>query len=1097
MVIAMRKIYSTIVGLLVLLWIITSVAALTDGDISVSGDPYWAIAGGPPVTIRVSITNLSPGTNATVIPSVDPMWGGISPITGTTNSSGAVSFSFIPNITKGIAPVNIHVDYDIFHLDKIYNQNIDHAGPVYYMKSFYEPIQPVNETIDIFIRFSDKFGNLLDNRNLPEKFTLKLDANGTPGYFIDLGNNVVSYFVEETEVNSSTTIEEVHARYHVPEIAGNNWIRLSVMDIKEVDPDSIFLVITGYGDTPYAILYNVEPHPWADSLPNVTYARLGSYFSILYTVVDIWNNPIANVTFVWNTTVDEPRLYTTNYQGKVYLEYAKDRPQDITIYTELLLNSSINASHKVRFIQPAAKTFELTANPQTMASRDSPGRANSTADVLAKVINPLGDVILDEDVTFSILYDTLRCSGIDAFNASLADNKPFFDGDPNPEDEVSIIRTSTSNDTSGYAVAKFHPGKFPINPDDPNYNQTSRCSIDILVVWEGDLNHPKYITMEYMNYPYLRIETSVDRPILKVGENVCTTLTLIGDGWALRPKPVDVVLSMGRGMTMLLDDPDRVLKTRPAAKIFINCLTENADRVGLITFGEISRRPVDLVNDTEIKQRKLVGDDNTLSDDAQKVNDYYPGHRRNYSDYVTLDTPRSIPDGDRTTSLEYDLDDAKLAIDEIVPFNYEPSGQARGEPLRYGLYKSIKDVQENGRPRAIKAVIVLIDIERDWFGDPLAPNSGDKYIENGDNPRQMQSGGNWIAFNPPYTGNWSTPSHPPYDTSTGWQNLTNYARYNNIVVFSIIYNEQSEPTSAKKELTTIAEGTGGFYSYAATQEELESIYKKIAGALRKLAAADTEAYIDFGTINVSHEGGMPEQMAGSDVFNYTYIEGKSTYIVKYDDYSAKSINSTKMVDDTINWTENHAIQWYVGNISLNEGWNSTFCMDVKTNGTINIFGPGSYIHFVNDALDDEIVANLKIPDTYVTVLDTWAQEPVSYALIDVYNLNASLGSSQDLLNFTRQLNYTGNKTVIQEIFYQFSPYSDVWSNDWIKFDTVIKDAKEGTINGTYSSLLDIRYKIGYVKLKVFAYENIIGGASDQDEIKVDIGTLREPTILIE
>jgi len=79
------------------------------------------------------------------------------------------------------------------------------------------------------------------------------------------------------------------------------------------------------------------------------------------------------------------------------------------------------------------------------------------------------------------------------------------------------------------------------------------------------------------------------------------------------------------------------------------------------------------------------------------------------------------------------------------------------------------------------------------------------------------------------------------------------------------------------------------------------------------------------------------------------------------------------------------------------------------------------------------------------------------------------------------LSYTGNKIVKQEVFYQVSRYPDIWTNDWIKIDTFYLNASDYSINGTYSSVFKAPGNQGYIKILIFANEDVPGGVSDETE----------------
>ena len=72
---------------------------------------------------------------------------------------------------------------------------------------------------------------------------------------------------------------------------------------------------------------------------------------------------------------------------------------------------------------------------------------------------------------------------------------------------------------------------------------------------------------------------------IAVNSTVDVTIDFIGDGWALQPHPIDVVLCTDRSGSMLYDDPDRMYSIREAAKVFVQQMNSSRDTLGLVTFG--------------------------------------------------------------------------------------------------------------------------------------------------------------------------------------------------------------------------------------------------------------------------------------------------------------------------------------------------------------------------------------------------------------------------------------------------------------------------------------------------------------------------------
>jgi hypothetical protein len=93
-------------------------------------------------------------------------------------------------------------------------------------------------------------------------------------------------------------------------------------------------------------------------------------------------------------------------------------------------------------------------------------------------------------------------------------------------------------------------------------------------------------------------------------------------------------------------------------------------------------------------------------------------------------------------------------------------------------------------------------------------------------------------------------------------------------------------------------------------------------------------------------------------------------------------------------------------------------------GTINIFGPSSYIHF-----DDG--SSLKVPDTYITVIDKSLNQGFNRTMLMVSNLT-QIGQIPAFSErtMTWDLDYTGNGTVTQRLMIEYRP--GVWTAVFIR-----------------------------------------------------------------
>ena len=143
---------------------------------------------------------------------------------------------------------------------------------------------------------------------------------------------------------------------------------------------------------------------------------------------------------------------------------------------------------------------------------------------------------------------------------------------------------------------------------------------------------------------------------VETGKTVEVTIRLKGDGYALQPKPISVMLVTDRSGTMVWDLPDRAVNVMGSAKIFASQFDFSRDRLGQVSFGG---KGVSRVEDSADSGK--AGIDSTPSDDKNYANMYYKGNGTTYADYATLDLPLST-----------NLAAINSAIERVVPVGQHP-----------------------------------------------------------------------------------------------------------------------------------------------------------------------------------------------------------------------------------------------------------------------------------------------------------------------------------------------------------------------------------------------------------------------------------------
>ncbi len=897
--------------------IVPAVSATAPGRITLSSDLGWLAAGGAePAEITVQVFDGSgmPLDNCTVAFEVDPVFGRISPATVTTGASGTATTAFIPGRTSGVAVITARAGA----VEETFSLPIDHgpASRITYLD--YEFEVAAGDVTVITVGLADRYGNPVDDTRGTETVRFSVGSVDDDAVFIDdLGAPVPG--IERT----ANATGHVQVPFRTGRAVGENIVRITALS-GGIDR---YISIRGLptGD-PAAIAVSVNPD--ADPEPYQP-ADGESTFTLTYRLFDSWGNPAAGRDIrVATSLAGEGTVLTTNGTGVARLTYGpKDTTGRITVNATAVDNASVTASQVVEFVHTAPADMLLSANPQSMPSLDVPGSGPAT--LRAKVVDVKGNPVAGENVTFAV-------RNIDA-GEFVQVAAPY------------LSASSAKTDDDGYAAVRFYPGTFTTDRTDPRWSAAARGGCDVVATWNDTT---RTIPLAWENYPFLSVEAEVSPGTVAVNDTVDVTIRLKGDGWALRPDPIDVVICTDRSGSMLYDDPDRMHSVREAAKAFVDQFSENHDRAAAVSFGRkgsISRPGA-----------------NSGIGTHEIDNDYtYP---KTYDDYATLDL-----------GLTRDLPAVKGALDGIVPDH--------GTPLRHGLKVSIDHLVAAAGDDSVKAVVLLSDGDYNWYGDPLARGSG--------STPHSPEGYDTLAR-----------SYYRYaDLPSNWQNLATYAADNDIRIFTISYSE-SLSSDARSTLRSIAESTGGRYYHAPAPDALGPIYTDIAGVLKTEAGVNTTMSLDFSTVQVNGE-----DREGSGVFSYVYEDGVSTVITSWVENQTgnHAIISPTTINQTDDWSDDRNLKFAIGTVHLGQTWEATFRLRALTDGNINVFGPGSTITF-NDA------AKLPLPDTLVTAVPDLSNTGFGSATLTLTNPRYTcMEPVREILTAAWDLTYTGAGTLTESV----------------------------------------------------------------------------------
>lgn len=809
---------------------------------------------------------------------------------------------------------------------------IDHDNPLQMVSYLVPSDATVGSLIPLTFKYVDQWGNPIDNKRYPEEV-----------YFYVSSPDGTASFENTTPPGPAATIQNdksgnFTAWLRMSRTPGSNAVQLHPFD--GLLSDRYFFIESIANSPPVLIEQYFDPEGYLGNPPK-QYADGISLFQIIYTVRDQYGNGVVNTPVHISTTIPgEETVVYTNSIGQAMLTYGpKTSIGRITITAQSGVNASATCSKEIMFISQEAVDMQFTAIPENMASRDVedwvPG------ELRAKVIDENGNPVEGELVTFSMGTPVYA----DTYNVTM---------------QPDLSATSAFSDVDGIAIINFLPGAFTTFWGDLNFSATATGSVPVTAHWENttrNLSSTHSLIVSWKNYPYLSLETSVYPQTVNVTDTVDVLIKLKGDGWALQPNPIDVVLCTDRSGSMLYDNPDRMHSVREAAKVFVNNLSPIRDRVGLVTFGRngyISR----------------PGDNSGLS--TSYINNVYV-YPRTYNGYATFDK-----------NLTFDFNSLKNELDLIVPDH--------GTPMREAIRKSIQELIDLNRNKAVKAVVVLSDGDYNWYGDPLARNSGKGHTSW--SPTDFSDlDDDWYKYS------WLNATN---------QNMSAYAKNNGIKIYTIGF-ANTLSSGGRDTLRYLAESTGGKY-YPASATDIADVYTAIAGELRTEAGVNTQVDLNFENIEVNYE--VIAMNSTFKVFDYIPNNPTSTNVHHYNETTTFLNTWINQSDQWNNPTKPYHLQFDAGTIKLGQVWEARYTLRVLTDGNINIFGPGSTITFNNGE------ATLLLPKTYITGVPGMVTSGVNTSVLNVTNTasgNVTVGGIE-YMRWTWDRFYTGSFNVTEKYF---------------------------------------------------------------------------------
>lgn len=971
----------TILGLIGLLLLVSSAAAL-DLSSSTISTPGWITANGADssvITVTVMDTTLVPVTGADVTFSLDAAsqtLGTIAPaIPVKTDANGIATAVFTASTKSGNATINATIsvnDGTTLPFTLTTFQRTDHNTPDKAIFDTYPAELVVGSETRVNLTVNDYWNNRVDNRNVSE--AVRITVTGGNGVGLKDGTEYVTEKIYYTDAEGNISID-----LRLSTVAGENKLWMDPLGTIVTNPSK---TITGVAEEiPWYIeqtrAINTEgtksPLP-ADGLPV-------NDMTITYTLTDKFGNPIHDAPLLCTSSDGQSATRNTNLNGKVTVIFpAQDEARVFTLNASTSANPSATCSdpyssgycsQQIEYYNTDPVDMLFTANPQSMASLDVD--STTRAILQARVVDAKGNPVKNEKVYFSLGTTTYDAVYIGATDPVLA---------VGPTDAVLV-------GDDGYATTEFSPGAF-IPEGQTGFDPTATGQVVVTARWTntaGTITKSRDILLVWKNYPYLSIFSSMKCDNAHVGDELNLTIELKGDGAALKPNPIDVVLTTDRSGSMMEDNPDRMVNVMDASSAFVDEMGTN-DKIGVVSFGN--------KGSTSAKSYSGLGPgiDWQTSDDYTYRLAHYPASPTFYLDYATLDQ--------ELTSVTAD---AKIAIHSMVPYS--------GTPLRDGLRKAIQELKSaRARSNAIKAIIVLSDGDYNYYGDPLARGKGyspSPYLE------------------PTDFGDLTT-SYMIYSDTDGYQNMAAYASQNGIKIYSIAFGD-SISSGGKTTLETLATTTGGRY-FEASSANIEDVYIAIAGDLQETAGGDTEVSLDFGTVTI-------DDNTGGDItqyMDYVYevkapVADSSTYINKTNITRHGVFHQlfSTVQDDTAGWSARQ-IDYNVGTIKLNETWSATLRLRLTQAGSFDLFGPDSTSSITFTDMSDTtnpVTQTAFIPEMQCKVYPVGENPGYGVKTLKVSDLTVTT-SDPTVWKLAWKTSYDGDKTVTETLQSRMADSAAAW-----------------------------------------------------------------------
>ncbi|MGD1005538.1 MAG: hypothetical protein ABR887_08995 [Methanoregulaceae archaeon] len=1069
-----RKILVLIIGVILL---IGSASALLPDKITITSsadaDSHfgWLVANGTDYSvITIQVQNIStslPVNPASISVSADPLWGFLTNTSMVTNPMGFANTVFYTNKTSNATfSLVVKVTTSDGSTTTTRILQIDHDIPHKVFFDYQDEVI-VSQSTPFIAMFTDAWGNRIDNKNPFQTHTVIFHYYPPPaglgtGGFVS-GGNTTQIFTGQTDAygNISTTVE-------VDTVQGENNIWMEHLG---AIPDQYPFIVGITQAPPFSIGSVVSP-PGDPGIP----ADNTAYYTITYTLWDKFGNPAANQTAKIFTSNNETiGNIKSNSLGQIWVSYGpKSVSGQFNITAVAIENTTVSCSNIVNFYSTAPAAMEVSANPQMMPSRDVPGSQPAT--IYARIMDIMGNPSQNQSVTFTLTGYT---------NSTILTTPPSFSSGT----YTTTINAITGSD--GNANATFYPGAFPTSG--PYYNSTATGTATILATWMS-MSMP--ITVTFKNYPYLRVETSVNPTTVSVNSTINVDIKLIGDGWKLQPIPADIVIvtDLAGG----IGGPTRMADTKTAEIAFIQNSSDTT-YISLVSFGRSPTPPgppyasanaIALWNQQKLDglphfqawsgapMGKCMVDPATWNSVTTATNCNGLGNCPNVTNpngYYYLN-----PCSD--AKIEMDFTDHAHQSNLITLVNgYQDYG---GTDYAAGINAAIQEFNTHGTPGHSKTIVIMGDGVN--MMAPIAPGSLQSYWPSDWYPRSNLG---WLD-----ESDVGKAASVDAATRAKAQGITIYGAGFPTIIGGGSYVD----TNLMNQMTS-----PGCYYYAPSTTQLSQIFQTILGKVQSEAGVNTQMNLDFHNVNVTFNN-VTTQNDGKIVLSYNYTQGVSTWVTSWNKtmnplpdhvpatplshpnvfpyYDGTYTTYPYSYDQTNEWSTS-ALNFNIGNISVNQTWETKFQFRVNATGVIELFGPGSQLVFNNGE------SVLQMPSLYINSVQNLTNSGINATTLVVSNLHSTAtGVIKDVIPLQWNVQYNGNQTITERLSYSIN------GGPFVLFHTQYVSSGVTTDYGD----LDVRYlPPGSYIIRIDASANYAPDSRDEMTTPITIGTTGRSYIKLE